>query len=298
MLCGYRHLMVSASSTSAGNNPTGRLVAEHPGVVRFGKAGWFAKGAVYAVAGVLALVIVGEAKGWSDSPTGAQEEASPTGALRAVAHTGGGPLLLWLLAAGLLIYAAWRLVSALLPGGQSDAKAWVTRVGYVVSCVIYVTLALTAYRLARSQPAQTDGNKKVTDFTTRAMDSTGGRVLVGLVGVIVLAVGLYQIGKGIKNDVDKELNLGGMSAERTKVTRWLGRVGEIGRGIGIGVVGVFLLLAAINYDAAEATGLDGALRRLATHSWGVAVVAVVGLGFLAYGVFCVATCTHRRLEAA
>jgi hypothetical protein len=204
---------------------------------------------------------------------------------------------MWLLAAGLLIYAAWRLVSALLPG-PSDAKAWVTRVGYLVSCGLYLTLALTAWRLAQSKAAQTDGNQKVTDFTTRTMDSTGGRVVVGLVGLIIIAVGLYRIKKGIENDIDKELDMSGMSAERAKTTRWLGRVGEIGRGIGMGLVGVFLLLAAINYDATEATGLDGALRRLATHSVGVLIVAVVGLGFLAYGVFCVATGTHRRLEPA
>src|SRR5687767_11783749 len=107
--------MATAASTRSGvHNPTGRFVAEHPGLVRLGKAGWFAKGAVYAIAGVLALVIVGQAQGWSDSPAGTQEEASPTGALRAVAHTGVGPLLMWLLAAGLLLYAVWRLISALL----------------------------------------------------------------------------------------------------------------------------------------------------------------------------------------
>ena len=54
---------------------------------------------------------------------------------------------------------------------------------------------------------------------------------------------------------------------------------------------------ALEYNAAEATGLDGALRRLATNTWGVVVVVVVGLGFVAYGVFCVATFTRRRLQA-
>jgi hypothetical protein len=39
------------------------------------------------------------------------------------------------------------------------------------------------------------------------------------------------------------------------------------------------------------------LRRLAVTSWGVVVVFVVGIGFAAYGVFCLATFTHRRLQA-
>ena len=47
----------------------------------------------------------------------------------------------------------------------------------------------------------------------------------------------------------------------------------------------------------NANDLDGALRRLATHSWGVLVVVIVGIGFAAYGIFCLTTFTHRRLEA-
>lgn len=55
--------------------------------------------------------------------------------------------------------------------------------------------------------------------------------------------------------------------------------------------------SAITYDAAQATGLDGALRRLATQNWGLVIVIVVGAGFVAYGVFCATTFTHRRLQA-
>ena len=56
----------------------------------------------------------------------------------------------------------------------------------------------------------------------------------------------------------------------------------MGRGIGFGLVGFFLLRSAMTYDPNEATGLDGALRRLAVNSWGVFVVAIVGIGFVAY----------------
>jgi len=62
-------------------------------------------------------------------------------------------------------------------------------------------------------------------------------------------------------------------------------------------VGFFLLRSAMTYDPNEATGLDGALRRVAVNSWGVFVVVVVGIGFAAYGIFCLATFTHRRLQA-
>ena len=43
--------------------------------------------------------------------------------------------------------------------------------------------------------------------------------------------------------------------------------------------------------------LVGALRRVALESWGRFVVAGVGRGLLAYGIFCVETFTRRRLQA-
>jgi hypothetical protein len=129
------------------------------------------------------------------------------------------------------------------------------------------------------------------------MSHTAGRLLIGAVGVIVIGVGLYRMGKGLKQDVNDELDLSGMSSERARWTRRVGAVGEIGRGIGIGLIGFFLLRAAVTYDANEATGLDGALRRLAVESWGQLVVAVVAIGFVAYGLFCLVTFTHRRLQA-
>ena len=105
------------------------------------------------------------------------------------------------------------------------------------------------------------------------------------------------LSKGLRVDVTDEMNLGGMSADRVRWTKRLGAAGEIGRGVGMGLVGFFMLRAAITYRSAEATGLDGALRRLAEQSWGQVIVALVGIGFVAYGIFCLATFTHRQLQA-
>lgn len=282
---------------AAVGNPVGRITADHPGLVKLGRAGWLTKGIVYLVAGFLALAVAAKASGWADATSGTgNREASPTGAIKTVAGSPGGTLLLWLLAAGLLIYAAWRLVTAFLPGG-SDAKATIHRIGYVVSAVIYATLAFSAIALARHSGKDPNGNRKVTDISASVMEHTAGRWVIGMVGVITVAAGLYRLFKGITMDVDDELDLSGVSATRRVWTERLGAIGEIGRGVGIGLVGFFMLRAAVTYNAAEATGLDGALRRLATHTWGLAVVVVVGLGFAAYGVFCVSTFTRRRLQA-
>ena len=278
------------------HNPVRRLASEHPGFVKAGRAGWCAKGVVYLVAGLLAVLVASKAAGWSSSS--GNGEASPTGALKSVAHSAGGPVLLVLLTIGMLLYAAWRLVSAALPG-DTDAKGWIKRIGFVVSAVIYTSFAITAFALARSTSSsnQRNGNSTVSKTSGGIMHHTGGRLLIGAVGVVVICAGVYRIAKAFKRDVDDELDLSGMSTERRRATVWLGVIGEFGRGLGIGLIGYFLLRAALTYNANEATGLDGALRILVTKSGGVLVAVMVGVGFVAYGLFCVTTFTHRRLEA-
>ena len=278
------------------HNPVGNLAKDHPAIVRFGRAGWFAKGVVYLVAGVLALLVAAKAVDWSRAATAPNQEASPTGALKTIAQLSGGAVLMWALAMGMLIYAVWRLVSALLPGG-GDAEAAVKRIGYLVSAVIYTTFALTAISLARSAPASPDGNATVSSLSDRIMAHSGGRILIGIAGAITVGAGLYRLAKGVRVDVSDELDLSGFSPQRRLWTKRLGAIGEIGRGIGIGLIGFFLVRAAVTYDTSQATGLDGALRRLATETWGLVVVVIVGAGFAAYGVFCLATFTHRELQA-
>ena len=284
-------------ATNSTHNPVGQIAAEHPGVVKIGRAGWFAKGVVYTIGGYLALSVAAKASGWTDSTSNTgDQEASPVGAIKTVAGSSGGTLLLWLLALGMLLYAAWRVVSALLPG-STDGKAWAHRIGFIASAVMYITLAISAIALARNSSKTPDGNRKVTDISEKLMTNSAGRVVIGLAGLIVIGVGLYRVYKGVTMDVEDELDMSGMSAARRTWTKRLGSVGEVGRGIGFALVGFFLLRSAVTYDAGEATGLDGALRRLAAESWGVIVVAVVGVGFAAYGLFCLATFTHRRLQA-
>ena len=200
------------------HNPTGRLAAEHPEVVKLGRAGWFAKGVVYLLAGLLALVVVAQSYGWK-TPTDPAQEASPTGAIKQVADSGGGSVALWALAIGLFIYAAWRVVTSLLPG-STDIQGWITRVGYFISAILYATFALTAISRATSPTTTNEnGNEKVTDLTTRIMTHTAGRWLIGIAGVIAIGAAIYRTAKGLKMDVTDEMDVAGMSARRLRWSR-------------------------------------------------------------------------------
>jgi hypothetical protein len=64
------------------------------------------------------------------------------------------------------------------------------------------------------------------------------------------------------------------------------------------LVGFFLIRAAVQFSPDEAEGLDGSLRRLADTGWGSVMVAVIGIGLLIYGAFCVISAPIQRLHGA
>ena len=77
----------------------------------------------------------------------------------------------------------------------------------------------------------------------------------------------------------------------------LGFVGFIAKGIALIIVGLLRIAAALSSDADIAGGLDGALQALLAHSYGTVLVTEVGVGFIAYGIFCLFRARYARLDA-
>ena len=53
--------------------------------------------------------------------------------------------------------------------------------------------------------------------------------------------------------------------------------------------------AAVTRDPSESRGLDAAFRTVAGKPFGVAGLALIAIGFLAYGVFCLFQARHRKV---
>ena len=286
--------LFGVKTASLRRTSTPRLVAKHPGLVKLGQWGWFAKGVVYVLAGVLALIVTAKAFG-ATVVKGKEAEASPTGALNEVANAPGGRILLVALAFGLALYAGWRLLTAFLPG-QADAEKIAIRIGYVVSAIIYGGLGLTATALARHPYRRANGNKQARAVTARILGYPLGRILLGTIAIIAIVAGLYRCVKAVKGDVTEELRLSEMSPARARWTKRMAILGELGRGIAIALIGFFLLRSAILVSSREATGLDGALKRVARVPLGRALVLTVAVSFLLYGVMCVETFRYRKFR--
>jgi hypothetical protein len=283
------------------------FASEHPGLVKFGRIGWAAKGVVYALIGVLSLLIGLEATGNGATSGGTQSggpetEASQSGAIAAIAQSTGGSLLLWVMAAGLVVYSLWRLVTVVLPA-ENSAKVWATRFGYLVSAVTYLALAFSAVVIASSpgsSGAQSNGGEegRIERFTRELMEGSGGRFLVGAVGVGVVLLAAVFLWNAVTASFERQLFPQGVGPLSYRHLVILGRIGWIGRAGMMALIGFFLIRAAIRFDPDDANGLDGSLREAAGSTLGTVLVFVVAIGLLVYGAFCILSAPRRRLVGA
>ena len=97
---------------------------------------------------------------------------------------------------------------------------------------------------------------------------TAGTWLVGIAGAVLIGIGLYQGYRGLSKDFLKDSKTEEMSPRVRNWIEWIGTFGHLARMVVFGLVGVFLIKAAIDYNPNKAVGLDGALAKLANASYG------------------------------
>src|SRR5215216_524438 len=257
-----------------------------PWMERLARLGYATEGAMYTLIGLLAA---GVAFGTGDHATGQR------GALEIIAGSPFGGVLVGLIALGFLGYALWRGVQAIAdPDGEgTDLKALGKRIGYGVSALVYAALAFSAAGLILGSASQRGGTPD--DWTALLLSWPLGRVLVAGVGIAAIGLGLRELYQAYKARFLKYLKLNQMGEKVRKWTERWGRLGIAARGIVFGVVGTFLIRAALEYDPQEARGLGGALQTLAQQPFGPWRLGVVSFGLIAYGLFMLAVARYRHI---
>lgn len=266
-------------TTAAGNTGKRRWLT------RFVRAGYVAKGIVYAAVGVLAA---GTAAGWF-----ANEVGGTRNALDAIGDQPFGLVLTGVLVAGLAGYAAWRFTQAVLdPEGKGRGVAgWLRRGGYAISGLLYAGLALYASMLPRTMGA--DGTE---DAVRTALSVEFGWVLLLGAGIGFFSSGLYEGAVAVKQDF-KDYWYTDRLAKTTEtfVTR-LAQIGILVHALLFLIIGWSLALAALNFEPDAARGLGEALSLLRSEVPGQWLLIAVSIGLVLYGVYCFVDAACREIE--
>jgi hypothetical protein len=220
--------------------------------------------------------------------------ADQAGAFRLLEQQPAGRVLLIVIVVGLCAMALWQLLLAVAGHREQTGKRRAfERVASGGRVVIYAFLAWTALRVLQGSTQSSASTQEKA--TAGMLGSTGGRVLVTLVALLILGIGIGMIVYGAKRKFESKLMLGRLNpTTRTGVVR-LGQFGYIARGVAFGIVGGLMVQAALSDNAARSRGLDGALRTLAGEPLGGVLLAIVAIGFAAFGVYCFFQAKYRRI---
>jgi hypothetical protein len=237
----------------------------------------------YATVGLIHLLIAWIALKVAWNIGGGSKKADTSGALQTLTQSGTGVVLLWICVVGFLLLAVWQLFEAALSHGEAGDRLKAAAKG-----VTYLFFAWSTFKVG--QGVNSSAEKQTEDFTAGLMASPGGRLLVGLVGLVVLGIAGYHVYKGWTKKFLEDL--------REHPGDWAvtaGRIGYIAKGIALVVVGFFFLVAAWQADPDKAQGLDGALKTLKDAPFGPFLLTLVAAGIAAYGVYSFARSRYARV---
>jgi hypothetical protein len=262
------------------------------------RSGFLGQGVVYIALGGLALRAASGAAAVPDTPLDALRmlTVAPPGGTRAEGELLGA-LPLAVIVLGAFGFAVWQVVAAVTDAGGEGAGPWglVRRLGRLLGAFIYGALALAIVRML-AEPVRARQQDVVPRYTAEVMARPHGTWLVALVGLGIMAYGVWELIRAGRERVDERLDMRGTRLAARHWAERIGRLGLVAHGLVFGLIGSFLLRAALVRDPRQAAGVGGALRALWSAGDRPWFLGVAALGLVAFGFYQLAHACYRRVE--
>ena len=247
------------------------------------RAGYAGRGFVYAAVAGLSLWAI-----WR----GGQAQGTQT-ALASLENSLWGKAVLVAIAVGLVAYAAWRALDAWfdLEDYGTDGKGLIARAGMIVTGLIHLALGIAAIAILFSTGGggEGGGGSSVGQAAGRVMSWPAGRWIVGLAGLATIGAAIYYAAKAYRASYRQHL----YANEATRRLNGVLRLGVAAQAVIVGVVGGFLVVAALQSDASEAGGVGEVFDWLASQPFGNVLVIALCVGLLAFAFFLFVNAAYR-----
>jgi hypothetical protein len=172
-------------------------------------------------------------------------------------------------------------------GGKALAK----RIGYGVSAISHSLLSIYAIQLACG--IAKGGSTQHT--IAQVLDVPGGQVAIAIAGVAASVFGLAEVYAAWSSKVGREFAGGDLPPARRRLALRIARMGRGARGCVFPIIGVSLIVAAIDANPGEAHSFADALRTLLSQPFGRVLLGIVSAGLVAYGVHMFFVARYARI---
>lgn len=282
--------MSAHSSLRSRPGQTGRVAGEavaHSSAFEWlARGGFLARGAIYGIIGILSIKLAAGSGGTT---------ANQQGALEMIAHQPFGKVLLVLAAVGLAGYSLWRLTRALLGHTSEDSNTRFERVAALGSGIVYGILCVVAIEILLGSRGDASSSGNTHKTTAGVLGWFAGVWIVGIAGAVLIGIGLFQAYRGATTDFLKDSKTEVMGPRVRLWIVFIGTFGHLARAAVVGLVGVLMVKAAIDYNPDKAVGLDGALAKLANQSYGSFLLGIVAAGLIAFALYSISDARYRRI---
>ena len=238
------------------------------------RVGLTAKGIVYSLMGIVAMMAAFKLNGKS------AKDAGTTGVFSFLEDQSGGKILLAALALGLVCYVIWRMIQAFRPSNQEDGKM-TKRARYFFSGLAYSALTYQVVKMLFSN--KEGGGQRNKEVASQVLSADSGQILLGILAAVILAIGIYQIYYGLSEKYRKHVSSAGVHSDKLLLA---GKIGYVARGSVWLLVAYLFFRAALDSNSSKAGSTPEAFGYLRQTEYGTLLMAAMALGLFCYGVFC------------
>ena len=260
-----------------------------PFVKKIARLGFYTKGFLFIVIGILAVMVaVGQRGG---------ELADPTGALARIAMLDFGRILLIIFIAGAVSHGFWNI----LRGAADVDNAGDKWQGIIKRCIavgigiFYLWLAFSAFNILISERVESGSGEMQKNIAQLFLALPLGAVLLFLIGLSTIGAGIHECYSGFTGKYKENFRLFALGKSQLRLINVLGILGFTARALIFCLVGYFFISAAINYNADEVIGIDGALAILAQTYYGKTILFITAAGLVCHGVLSLYEARFRRI---
>ena len=259
-----------------------------PWLVWAARFGYAACGFIYIAIGVVAAAV---ALGIGEEPTGSH------GVMRFLARQPFAPLLLATLGIGLAGYAALNITGAISdPEGRGTTIGGLAlRAMDILTGALYIalTFAVLGFLVGTADRTHT-----AAALAEKLIAIPFGPTILGLIGVSLIIGSGYLSVRAAREEFGETLDKRMLSRQARRLIALAARAGTAARAVIFAVCGVFAVRAALERSPTHIGDVDDALAVIREGFLGPFLLALMGAGFIAYGVYQLSKARYQRVMEA